>query len=123
MRDVFGGALLGAVLAVSVNLASLHSQTHHDAHHATSALHQALRRVVPARSQWLPFFAGCAPSQTCVRNLMERPRSRLAGAPRGRAGRFFYTTTRCLGFGLRRGRTRSRRGEFPVRAGRGGRDQ
>ena len=81
MRDVFGGALLGAVLAVSVHLASLHSQTHHDAHHASSALHQALRRVVPARSQWLPFFAGCAPSQTCARNLVERPRSRLAGAP------------------------------------------
>ena len=80
MRDVAIGALLGAVLAVFVHLASIHSRTHHDAHHATSAIHQALKRAAPRRS-FLPFFEGCAPSQTCARNLVERPRSRLEGAP------------------------------------------
>ena len=80
MRDVAIGALLGAVLAVFVHLAAIHSRTHHDAHHATSAIHQALKRAAP-RKRFLPFFEGCAPSQTCARNLVERPRSRLEGAP------------------------------------------
>ena len=64
-----------------MHLAAIHSRTHHDAHHADArVIHQALKRA-PRQRVSCPFLKDARPSQTCARNLVERPRSRLEGAP------------------------------------------
>ena len=114
MRDVAIGALLGAVLAVFVHLAAIHSRTHHDAHHATSAIHQALKRAPAAEGVSCPFLKAA------------RPHKRARGTSssgRGRGSRGAGTTRPChlpvTGPRLRGDRAGGRRRFRKVRAGRG----